>query len=351
MAMRFCFFDPADPPRAAVSVDGVMPGGLNLSHWPGNRTPPQLKHDLSTGIVLRLLELPAAERDRLLAGVDTVTNNHIDSDGILAVAALLDPALALARRERFLAIARTGDFQVFTDAAALAIELSLTALTDTAGATGSFASEPARRQHQYAVALRELPRLLDDPWCHVERIAAELAQVTADLAALTAAEVTITHHTDLSLAIVDSPRPLHRIAVNTAAADCLRVLHVIRLARGHLYRLHERVESWFDLATLRPPPRQPLGALAERLEALEAPESDPHWVAMPQDCPVPECYFGIPGIGRGFGPFAPGDLCVSRLRRRLVTAAVLDHYERQRPAGAATGSPTPLPGEENQPID
>ena len=53
--MQFRFFHPDLPSADLVSVDGVAPVGPNLSHWPGNRTPADLKHEVSTGIVLNLL--------------------------------------------------------------------------------------------------------------------------------------------------------------------------------------------------------------------------------------------------------------------------------------------------------
>ena len=49
-----------------ISVDGAWDQpGLNLSHWPGNATPPALRHDLSTGAALAFARLdPAAEMSR-----------------------------------------------------------------------------------------------------------------------------------------------------------------------------------------------------------------------------------------------------------------------------------------------
>ena len=54
-------------PAVVVSVDGLtgLPG-LHLSHWPGNATPSELRHDLSTGCALAFARLAPEERRRLI---------------------------------------------------------------------------------------------------------------------------------------------------------------------------------------------------------------------------------------------------------------------------------------------
>ena len=47
---------PAEP---VITVDGAIGApGLNLSHWPGNTTPKELRHDLSTGSALASVSPP-----------------------------------------------------------------------------------------------------------------------------------------------------------------------------------------------------------------------------------------------------------------------------------------------------
>ena len=330
--MRFEFHDEElHRGRPMISVDGITPTGPNLSHWPGNRTPPALRHDLSTGIVFRLLDLPATERGELLEDLDVVTNTHIDSDGIAAAFALLHPDVAMEHRELLLDVARTGDFQVFTTEAALWIDLSLTWLTSDRSpfsARWREVSATTRRQLQYDHAFAELPALLAQPTRHAAEVGAALRRIVDDVEAVRdRREVEIDVDPGLGLATVTAAAPLHRVAEHEAAGDRLRVLSVVPCRAGHLYRLFERVESWFDLESIRPPKRRDFGPLARFLGALEASESDPTWTAQPIETPIPECYFGVPGSGPTFGPLAPGELCVSRLKPRLVTHAVREHYE------------------------
>lgn len=309
-----------------ISVDGVTPLGPNFSHWPGHRTPPELRDDLSTGILLRLAALPPQQRATYLAGHDVVTNNHVDTDGILSVFTLLHPDAALQHRDLLLAAARCGDFQTFTSDAALAIELTLSAITSAVDADGL--GGPAKRQRQYEVALEHVPRLLADPFVERERIAADFERIRADVEFARSDAVRVEHHAALDLAVIDAPRELDRVAFNTAAGADSRVLTLVPYGRGHLVRVWQRVESWFDLVSRVVPPRTELSGLAARLEALEAPEAEAHWHAHPPTDPVPECWFGEVGDGPSFGPTVSGALCVSRLARRLVVRAVVEHFER-----------------------
>ena len=68
-------------PNVAVDGRGNATTLLELSHWPGNLTPTQLKADTSTEIVLNCLRSP--KRDEYLAGAEAVSNNHYDIDGLL----------------------------------------------------------------------------------------------------------------------------------------------------------------------------------------------------------------------------------------------------------------------------
>src|SRR5882757_7451865 len=98
-------------PERVISVDGAWgQPGLNLSHWPGNTTPSELKHDLSTGIALGFARLDATRRRELASGCVAIANNHYDTDGVCAMFAVRHPALALPRAERLLEAASAGDF-------------------------------------------------------------------------------------------------------------------------------------------------------------------------------------------------------------------------------------------------
>src|SRR5687768_9904863 len=92
MPLTYRHYAPDLDPNVCISVDGNAPAMLNLSHWPGNRTPPQFKHDLSTGSCLIFMHSP--ERLKYLTQATTVTNNHWDTDGACSVFAMCRPVEA-----------------------------------------------------------------------------------------------------------------------------------------------------------------------------------------------------------------------------------------------------------------
>jgi hypothetical protein len=169
-------------PDDCISVDGNPPARLNLSHWPGNRTPESLRHELSTGMCLKLAE--AKDRARLLDGITTVTNNHIDTDGICSVFAVIEPGLALAHAQLLLAAALAGDFGLVTTPEGLKVELTLTAMTrrlDSPVASAIVEDDLERRQAQYVFALELMPRLLSNPDLHADWFAREFWTIQQDL--------------------------------------------------------------------------------------------------------------------------------------------------------------------------
>jgi hypothetical protein len=119
--MRFEFYHAglADVPK--LSVDGTVENAVHFSHWRGNRTPPQVRADTSTEIALNLVGAP--NREELTQGIELVTNNHFDTDGLLSVWTVLEGERSLALKERLIAAAEAGDFSACTDEQAIRASL------------------------------------------------------------------------------------------------------------------------------------------------------------------------------------------------------------------------------------
>src|SRR5687768_1250126 len=98
--------------RPSIIVDGYPAEGtvLTLSHWRGSGSPEELADDLSTQIAFRYLDRPD-----LAVDAEAVSNNHFDEDGLCGIFAVLHPGEALARRDRLIQVASTGDFDTFQD--------------------------------------------------------------------------------------------------------------------------------------------------------------------------------------------------------------------------------------------
>src|SRR5262249_27985695 len=112
--MRFEFYSDAIADVPKLSVDGTVDNAIHFSHWNGNETPAPVKADTSTEIVLKVVAAP--NRQELTRGIDLVTNNHFDTDGLLSVWTMLTGERALDLRDRLISAAEAGDFSEMSSA-------------------------------------------------------------------------------------------------------------------------------------------------------------------------------------------------------------------------------------------
>src|SRR2546423_629344 len=110
--MRFQYYTAAIANTPKLSVDGTVDNAIHFSHWQGNKTPPSVKADTSTEIALNLAAAP--NREELTQGIDLITNNHFDTDGVLSVWTMLNSEPALSLRDKLIAAAEAGDFSEFS---------------------------------------------------------------------------------------------------------------------------------------------------------------------------------------------------------------------------------------------
>ena len=321
---------PAEP---VVSVDGAFDApGLNLSHWPGNRTPAALRHDLSAGIALAFARLDDAEQARLAEGCTAIVNNHYDTDGMAATLAVARPDEALPRAEALLAAAWAGDFFRLPDEDAFRVDAALTALADPerspiASALAGLGDE-ARWERAAHEALERLPRWLDGH-LEAERELWEepLARLRADLAALAPAARDDLVHLDATVwtAPADAVAfdPGRHALFGRTTAD--RVLVLAGDGGGTRARFVLSTKSFFDLVEETAQPRPELAALAARLNELEGgdPGAELAWRHQTRSGASPELWFGRDGLP-SFPEHAGEFLATSRLAPTAVKAAVLD---------------------------
>src|SRR5712692_9028112 len=106
--MRFEYYSDAIADAPKLSVDGTLDNAIHFSHWKGKETPLSVKADTATEIALNLVA--AANREELTRGIDLVTNNHFDTDGVLSVWTMLTGERALELRDKLIPAAEAGDF-------------------------------------------------------------------------------------------------------------------------------------------------------------------------------------------------------------------------------------------------
>src|SRR5438046_8333212 len=110
--MRFEFYHSGLEQTPKLSVDGTVSHSIHFSHWEGNQTPAEVKADTSTEIALNLVAAP--NRNMLTQGIELVTNNHFDTDGVLSVWTMLTGERALELRDQLISAAEAGDFSEFS---------------------------------------------------------------------------------------------------------------------------------------------------------------------------------------------------------------------------------------------
>lgn len=121
--MRFEYYHLLLDNVSKLSVDGTVPNSIHFSHWEGNETPAELKADTSTEIALNLVGSP--ERDRFTRGIDLVTNNHFDTDGVLSVWTVLTGLRALDLRPQLVSTAEAGDFSELSSEAGVKASIAI----------------------------------------------------------------------------------------------------------------------------------------------------------------------------------------------------------------------------------
>jgi hypothetical protein len=275
--MLFTYYDERLASMPFLCVDGVVPAGLNLSHWPGNRTPAHLKADTSTEMALKLARDP--EREAWLEGVSIVTNNHFDTDGLLSVYAVLHPEEAVRHEEALVQAARTGDFGEFSTPDAFKFDAVVTAFDDDR--TSPIAdlirgrSEHERYQIVYDRLLSMLPALLTGTGNFKPLWSKPLADLMRSLLSVRSV-ARVREHDAARLTVIETSRSLERMARFNVARHH-RVLTAESSPDGWLYEMAFQVYSWFETVTPPRGGRLDLGDLATAFDALETGQ-DGRWI-------------------------------------------------------------------------
>lgn len=343
MQLPFRIFDET-PTERVITMDGAGGApGLELSHWPGNRTPEGLKHDLSTGIALNFSNLPQKEQDLLSDGCQELVNNHYDTDGCLAALSVLKGEWALAHREQLLLTAAAGDFFSAATDESLMLDAAITNLADSERSDLDFGGMSLCERHQTAslAAFERVPAWLDGQLEKDTHLwAPELAAWRADTEDLKRAVHDDLAHLDFSIWTAGlgqaSSRPEatgfdpgRHALWSISAAD--RILVLSHSKDGTRARFLVSTASWFDLVTRTTHPRPDLKALCAELNQLEGctVKDEHHWRHQDPTTPSPELWFGANQsalfLEHGEGALKPSALD-PQLIKRLVTQAVRDAW-------------------------
>lgn len=284
-----------------VSVDGAWnQPGLNLSHWPGNATPKELKRDLSTEIALAFARLPLADRARLTHGCVAIANNHYDTDGVCALFAVRYPERALELESELVHAARAGDFFALPDERAFQVDAIVAGLADPARSPwrDRFAKldDHARREWVMRELVEQFDAILAGDLAPYEMLwKSELERLRADRAQLANAARDDIAHFDLCVYTSRGAKsfdPGRHALFGSTTAD--RILAIGERAAGATYRFLIGTSSWFDMVSRKPLARPALERLADELNASEGTSNAAAvaWRCQPTASPSPELWFG-----------------------------------------------------------
>lgn len=335
---------PSDVAETDVSVDGAFGSRtrsrVHLAHWPGNRTPAELRRDLSTEIALAYVDLDEPRQRELMDGATALSINHYDTDGLCALYALARPEDAKRHRELLVDVAAAGDFFEVRSERAFAIDAALLRFAK--------ANRGVEKQQLIEDGLELLGRLLDDPEHAPELWREDVDALAHDRADLESAVFDDLVYMDLGIwtAAKDatSSRGAERFDPGRhamfASGRVDRVLSLGPSSAGTTARFVLGTRSFFDLVSREGSPRPDLPKLAERLNGLEGTSGDVCWRAQDMQGASPELWFGTDELPF-YAEHADRALRPSALPTETIKREVLD----------AVRAVWPLPGDDDEAED
>jgi hypothetical protein len=286
--VRFEYYHAGLEDVPKLSVDGIVPASVHFSHWQGNRTPARVKADSSTEIALNVVAAP--DREELTEGIELVTNNHFDTDGVLSVWTMLTGERALDLRDALVAAAEAGDFSANTGAQAIRASLVLQGgdgFTPDAGVASPLARHLAGdganvdEERAYALVLPEVERVLTRTNYYEHLWHDEWAKTEASLESFASGASRVEEGAATGLSVVTLSRtlygahgfsPTRHAAPYTAITEHARgriYLIALPLERAWGYRVDYPYYSWAETVVRPPVSRYDFAPLVARLAELE----------------------------------------------------------------------------------
>lgn len=253
-----------------IAVDGAFRAKLQLSHWPGNESPPELKADTSTEMAFNLLE--SGQLSEYLNGIEIVSNDHFDADGLLACFVLLYPEKAKPHKKLLIDVAATGDFREFTSEDALKIECVIRNIEDPEKTViqGAFCDPDFKRivQELYVKSFHKLPELILNIDDYENIWKDDFRWYQTSEASFEAQNSVFSNYGDCNLSVIESSSQLHPVVkFNKAEFDI--VLSVVKAESGHLYELEYKPHTWFETGRKCLIQRKSFEPLSQKLNLIE----------------------------------------------------------------------------------
>ena len=320
MSFRFVAFDEEVTKELFISVDGVTSPRhpnetFNLTHWIGNTAPEDLKASTTIEMALKLIRLPNW-RDRLGAA-QILTNNHFDTDGVVACWILMEPDKVAPYADLLIASGMAGDHGVFSTPEGVKLDLLFTNLEDFERSPIAEHLSPVykeRSQYMYDWTLDNLPRLLDEIDAYPQLWEPEYKAIVDGLHYVASGGATIREHEEAVLAVVESDRWLHPMARRSRAQGG-RLLTIVPQAGGHLIELEYTLWTFHDMPDRVPIQRPALDHMVTYFNQIETANGG-EWVFDTSYAPVPKLHY----VNK------QDELIPSQLNPQMVEHYLLDYF-------------------------
>ena len=331
--MRFEFYHAGLDDVPKLSVDGTVSNAVHFSHWVGNKTPAEVKADTSTEIALNLVASP--RREEMTQGIELVTNNHFDTDGVLSVWTVLKGAGALGLRDKLVSAAEAGDFSEFTNEEAVRASIVIQGSdqpspNDEGGSplARQLAGEQVDDARAYELVLPEVERVLTrtndyesiwrESWDKIATAMESFERGTSTVAELADAKLSLI---TLAPEVFSSSgfNPTRHAAPYTAISRYAHgqiYLITTPVGRGWTYRIDYPYYSWAETFVRPRIIRRDLTALLRQLNEIEG-NTDGQWKSDTSEMTSAVKFAGAGGV-LGVSTVVP-DVVARNLRAALVS--------------------------------
>ncbi len=263
--MRFEFYSEALDNVPKLSVDGTVSHSIHFSHWQGNTTPAEVKADTSTEIALNLV---ASENYAALTqGVELVTNNHFDTDGVLSCWTVLNGRRALTYRDLLISAAEAGDFNEHSSDDGVRVSIAIQG-SEQAGSIQDDASPLAGwlagqkfddDARAYELVFPEVERLLSNVNAYESLWREGWNHVAAALESFASGRSRVVEYDDSRISLITlEPNLINPIMGVSKHARGELFLIATPVEGGWFYRLDYPYYSWAETVVRRPIARRDL---------------------------------------------------------------------------------------------
>lgn len=268
--MKFVFEKYLKNRNNVVCVDGLFDAKLQVSHWRGNNTPAEFKADTTTEMAFKLIE--SLDKDKYLNGIDTVSNNHFDADGLISAFVLVNPEIALQNKQSLINTAITGDFAEFTTEDALKTSIVIDSMFDME--KSMFRTELTNKSYPdivqllYEKGFEILPALINSIDDYEQFWKDEFREYKESEKSFITQNSVFSNYSDCRLSVIESTFSLHKVARYAHAENDI-VLSAVKTAKGNHYELEYKLHTWFDTTRQKRIKRKDLNPLAGKLNLIE----------------------------------------------------------------------------------